>query len=137
MAYKSSLDIIEINGLVFSDVLSGDFVPSRNGDKYLREMDSTGTYQDYENPDNSGTITLQVKGDTKATNFRKELRRLMETGTTFNLTRNNKNKGGEKAIYKNCLVVNDGSSSKGKDGKLVDREWTISYERDITNEGAN
>ncbi|MGL5625574.1 hypothetical protein, partial [Cetobacterium sp.] len=86
MAYKSSLDIIEINGLVFSDVLSGDFVPSRNVDKYLREMDSTGTYQDYENPDNSGKITLQVKGDTKATNFRKELRRLMETGTTFNLT---------------------------------------------------
>lgn len=137
MAYKSSLDIIEINGLVFSNVLVGDFVPARTADKYIREMDSNGSFQDYENPDASGTITLQVRQDTYGTNFRKELRRLMETGTTFNLVRNNKNKGGEKAIYKNCLVMNDGSATRGGDGKLGNREWTISYEKDSTTEGAN
>ena len=55
--YKSKLDIIEINGLIFSNVLVGDFAPARSGDKYTREADSNGSFEDFENNDNSGTFT--------------------------------------------------------------------------------
>lgn len=133
--YKGSLDIIELNSLIFSSVLAGDFAPSRTGDKYIREMDSSGHFEDFENPDNSGTVTLKVRQD--ATNFLKELRRLMDSGEQFVLTRNNKNRGGEKSIYKSCLVMNDGSSGRGQNGVLARREWTISFESYTTIEGAN
>lgn len=137
MAYKSSLDIISINSLMFSNVLDGDFAPARTGDKYIREMDGNGTYQDFENPDNSGTVTIKVSENKNAVQFKKELRRLFENGETFTINRNNKNKGGEKSVYTGCLVMNDGVSGKGKNGVLARREWKISYESYQTIEGAN
>lgn len=133
--YKSKLDIIEINSLIFSNVLVGDFAPVRSGDKYTREADSNGSFEDFENNDNSGTFTLQVRAD--ATNFLKVLRALFNSGERFTLNRNNGNRGGEKSSFKNCLIMNDGSSTRGANGVLGRREWTISYEKDITTEGAN
>ena len=137
MAYKSSLDIVEANGLIFSNALDGDFGPARNSDKYIREMDSNGTYQDFENPDNSGTFTLKISMTPSGDRLLKELRRLFEAGERFTLNRNNRNKGGAKEVYRGCLVTNDGSSTRGANGVLGRREWTISYENYQVNEGAN
>lgn len=135
--YKSSKDIIEINGRIYSNVLTSDFAPGRSEDAFLREMDSNGSFQDYENPNKSGEITLSVRSDNRFGNeFKKELRRLMETGEYFTINRNNYNKGGQKETYKRCLVMNDGSNGRGKDGKLTDREWKISYENYDVDEGA-
>ncbi|MGL5620775.1 hypothetical protein [Cetobacterium sp.] len=139
MAYKSSLDILEVNGLIFSDVLDGDFAPARSGDKYTREEDSNGSFQDFENPNNSGEFTLVVSiaKNRNGERFLKELRRMFEEGETFTLNRNNKNKGGAKERYDGCLIMNDGSSTKGKNGVLGRREWKVSYETYHVTEGAN
>lgn len=139
MAYKSSLDIIEINGLIYSDVLDGDFAPARSGDKYIREEDSNGSFQDFENPNNSGEFTLVVSSakNRNGERFLKELRRMFEEGETFTLTRNNKNKGGAKEIYNGCLIMNDGTSGKGKNGVLSRRGWKVSFETYTVTEGAN
>lgn len=137
MPYKSKLDIIEINGLIFSDALDGDFAPVRNGDKYIREMDSNGKFQTFENPDNSGTFTLKITKSRNGDRLLKVLRNLFETGEEFILNRNDKNKGGAKEIYTGCVVMNDGSSTRGANGVLGRREWTISYEDYDVNEGVN
>ncbi|WP_297487981.1 hypothetical protein [uncultured Cetobacterium sp.] len=133
--YRSSLDIVTINGLVFSNVFKQDFAPARKNDAYLREQDSNGTFEDFENPDKSGEATFSIRSD--ATNFLKELRKLMETGTNFTMIRDNRNKGGQRETYKKCLVLNDGSASRNGNGTLGNREWKISYESCLTTEGAN
>lgn len=133
--YSSKKDFIEINGLLFSNVLDGDFSPERTGDKWIREMDNQGKYFDFENPDNSCETTLIVRPD--ATQFLKELRRLMENGEYFTLVRDNRNPGGQKEVYTGCLVVNDGSAGKNKDGNIGRREWKISAEDYNVVEGKN
>ncbi|MEG3013098.1 MAG: hypothetical protein RR795_01400 [Cetobacterium sp.] len=135
MAYDSKKDIVTLNGLVFSNVFKSDFAPTRNGDAWTREMDSNGSYEDFKNPDNSGTVPFSVRNDAKS--FLKELRRLMDSGDRFILKRNNMNKSGAEETYTGCLVVNDGSSGRGANGVLANREWTVSYESYNINEGKN
>lgn len=65
MGYKSSKDVIEIGGLTFSDVLAGDFDPTRTAEAWLTEMDGNGSFQVYENTDKSGTVTLTIRSDNK------------------------------------------------------------------------
>ncbi|MGL5713143.1 MAG: hypothetical protein ACRCX2_09000 [Paraclostridium sp.] len=137
MAYKSSLDILEINNLIFSDALDGDFAPARAEDKYIVELDSNGDAQVFENPNNSGEFTLVITSNKNGDRFIKELRRMFNSGERFTLNRNNKNRGGAKEVYTGCLVMNDGSSSKGGKGVLGRREWKVFYEKYEVNEGVN
>lgn len=136
MAHKGLNDIIEIGGLIFSNVIAGDFDPTRNAEAWHREMDGNGSFQDYENTDKSGKVTLTIRSDNKFGNqFKQLLRRYMETGERFTINRNNYNAGGQKEVYKGCLVINDGSSGKKVDGKLGNRGWEISYESYTVEEG--
>lgn len=133
--YRSSLDIVTINSLVFSNVFKQDFAPVRKNDAYLREMDSNGKYEDFENPDKSGEVTFSIRSD--ATNFLKELRKLINIGTSFTMIRDNRNKGGQREIYTNCLILNDGSAGRNGNGTLGNREWKVSFESYEVTEGAN
>lgn len=137
MGYKSSLDIIEMDNLIFSDVLDGDFSPTRSEDKYIVEMDSNGGAQVFENPNNHGEFTLVITNNRNGDRFIKELRKRFNAGTRFTINRNNKNRGGAKEVYTGCLIMNDGTSGRGRNGVLSRREWKVFYEKYEVEEGVN
>ncbi|MDY4005912.1 MAG: hypothetical protein SOY68_08380 [Fusobacterium varium] len=66
----------------------------------------------------------------------KKLRHLMNYYKKFNMTRDNRNPGGEKVSFMNCYIINDGENGKSSLGTKNARIFSFRANKTITEERA-
>ena len=136
--YQASRDFIIVDGMDMGGVLDGEdaFNYTNDNDEVITRVDSSGKRIDFENTNKMGSGTIKITPNERGVTANKKLRNLMNTKKLFNMTRDNRNPGGEKVDFIGCRIVNDGSSSKNSSGEKGPREWKFTYESKTVKEGA-
>lgn len=136
--YQASRDFIVVDGLELGGVLDGEeaFTYTDDNDAVITRVDSGGKRVDFENTNKMGSGTIKITPNERGVTANKKLRTLFNTKKLFNITRDNRNEGGEKVDLFNCRIVNDGGGSKNSSGEKGAREWKYTYESKQVQEGA-
>lgn len=136
MAYNAASDFITIGGVDYSGILDGDgFSYEPVSPVSDSRTDSGGHKINWISTDRRFNLTLVVNPEAKSA--LKQLRSYMNSGKSFSLKRDNRNKDGEKVTFLNVHVSNEGSNGKKTDGSRDARTFMLQAERAIIEEGAN